>query len=195
MNQQKSSFLLTSGTFRFSLFMFHRDPNRNYPTETETRVIIRFQDCDPLQHLNNSKYFDYYFNAREDQVAKLYDFNPGQMFHELKTSWVVYQHQIAYIRPALVSEWVRITSRLIYYNEDTLVTEFFMTDDAKTHLKNVLWMTSKYISVLTGKRIPHDPVVMDYLNATKLPNVDYPGVDFNDRIRQIKQEVVPVRTV
>lgn len=175
--------------------MFHRDPNRIYPTETETRVIIRFQDCDPLQHLNNSKYFDYYFNAREDQVATLYDFNPGQMFRELKTSWVVYQHQIAYIRPALVSEWVRITSRLIYYNEDTLVTEFFMTDDAKTHVKNVLWMTSKYISVLTGKRTPHDPIVMEYLNATILPNVDYPNVDFNDRIREIKRQVVPVAAV
>ena len=36
----------------------------NLPTELETRVQIRFQDCDPLQHLNNSKYFDYYFNAR-----------------------------------------------------------------------------------------------------------------------------------
>ncbi|QIP15398.1 acyl-CoA thioesterase [Spirosoma aureum] len=175
--------------------MFHRDPNRTYPTETETRVIIRFQDCDPLQHLNNSKYFDYYFNAREDQVATLYDFNPGQMFRELKTSWVVYQHQIAYIRPAMVSEWIRITSRLIYYNEDTLVTEFVMTDDAKTHLKNVLWMTSKYISVLTGKRIPHDSVVMDYLQATLLPNVDYPNVDFNDRIKEIKQQLFPMKAV
>jgi acyl-CoA thioester hydrolase len=175
--------------------MFHRDPNRSYPTETESRMIIRFQDCDPLQHLNNSKYFDYYFNAREDQVAKLYDFNYGQMFRELKTSWVVYQHQIAYIRPALVSEWVRITSRLIYYNDDTLVEEFFMTDDAKTHLKNVLWMTSKYISVVTGKRTPHDPEVMDYLKATKLPDVDYPAISFNDRIKEIKNQLFPNKVI
>jgi acyl-CoA thioester hydrolase len=105
--------------------MFKRDPNRSYPTETESRTIIRFQDCDPLQHLNNAKYFDYYFNAREDQVAKLYDFSPGQLFSELKTSWVVYQHQIAYVRPAKVSDWIRIMSRLIYVNEDTTVTEYF----------------------------------------------------------------------
>jgi len=173
--------------------MFHRDPNRTYPTETESRVIIRFQDCDPLQHLNNAKYFDYYFNAREDQVAKLYDINYGQMFRELRTSWVVYQHQIAYIRPALVSEWVRITSRLIYFNEDTLVEELFMTNDDKTELKNVLWMTSKYISVQTGKRTPHTPDVMAYLEATKYPHVGYPEVNFNDRIREIKREIVPVK--
>ncbi|RYF60008.1 MAG: acyl-CoA thioesterase [Cytophagaceae bacterium] len=170
--------------------MFRRDPGRIYPTETESRVIIRFQDCDPLQHLNNAKYFDYYFNAREDQVAKLYDFNPGQLFHELRTSWVVYQHQIAYIRPALVSEWIRISSRLIYHNEDTIVTEFYMTDDARTHLKNVLWTISKYVSVDTGRRVAHDPVIQEFLNATELPDVDYPHIGFNDRIKTIKQQVL-----
>ncbi len=172
------------------LTMFHRDPNRSYPTETESRVIIRFQDCDPLQHLNNAKYFDYYFNAREDQVAKLYDFSPGQLFRELKTSWVVYQHQIAYIRPALVSEWIRIMSRLIYFNEDTTVTEYIMTDDGKTQLKNVLWVTSKYVSVLTGKRIPHDERVTELLQTILVPHIDFLNLNFNDRIRDIKQQVL-----
>lgn len=44
--------------------MFQYDPDRKYPKETETKAVIRFQDCDPLQHLNNAKYFDYFFNAR-----------------------------------------------------------------------------------------------------------------------------------
>ncbi len=169
--------------------MFLLDPNRSYPSETESRVIIRFQDCDPLQHLNNAKYFDYYFNAREDQVAKLHNFNPGQLFQELRSSWVVYQHQIAYVRPALVSEWIRVLSRLIYVAEDTIVTEFYMTDDAKRHLKNVLWVTSKYISVETGRRIPHHPAVMDYLEATRVPGIDFTRLVFNERIREIKQEL------
>ena len=166
--------------------MFIRDPNRTYPVETESRTIVRFQDCDPLQHLNNAKYFDYYFNAREDQVAKLYDFAPAQLFHEYKSSWVVYQHQIAYIRPALVSEWVRIMSRIVYYDTDTTITEYYMTDDRKAQLKNVLWVTSKYISIETGKRIPHHPAVMDLLDAIKVPNLDVHAIQFNDRIRDIK---------
>lgn len=169
--------------------MFKRDPYKSYPTETESRVIIRFQDCDPLQHLNNAKYFDYYFNAREDQVAKLYDFNPGQMFREFKTSWVVYQHQIAYIRPALVSEWIRVMSRVIFYDEDTLVTEYYMSDDSKTQLKNVLWVTSKYISVETGKRIPHHPAIMELLETIRMPHVDFESLVFNERIREIKNRL------
>lgn len=169
--------------------MFKRDPYKSYPTETESRMIIRFQDCDPLQHLNNAKYFDYYFNAREDQVAKLYDFNPGQLFREFGTSWVVYQHQIAYIRPALVSEWVRIVSRVIHFTEDTTVTEYYMTDDAGRQLKNVLWVTSKYISVRTGKRVPHHPAVMELLEATCEPNIKFDELVFNDRIRDIKSKL------
>ncbi len=172
--------------------MFKRDPNNQYPTETQSRVLVRFQDCDPLQHLNNAKYFDYYFNAREDQVAKLYGFDPGQLFSELKSSWVVYQHQIAYIRPALVSEWVRIMSRVIFAGEDGIVTEFYMTDDAGTQLKNVLWVTSKYISVATGKRIPHHPPVQELLETIRVPELDFATLNFNDRIRSIKQSLTPV---
>lgn len=52
------------------MFEFHVD--KEYPKETESRAVIRFQDCDPLKHLNNAKYFNYFFNSREDQVPKLY---------------------------------------------------------------------------------------------------------------------------
>jgi acyl-CoA thioester hydrolase len=159
------------------------------PVEAESRVIIRFQDCDPLMHLNNSKYFDYFFNAREDQVSKLYGFSFEAMFRELRTSWVVYQHQIAYVRPARISEWVRITSRVIFYNDDTMVTEYFMTNDLRTELKTVLWTTSKHINVATGQRVPHPQEIMDYLGATCVPGLDFPNMHFNDRIHAIKQEL------
>ncbi|MFC5408620.1 acyl-CoA thioesterase [Larkinella bovis] len=170
--------------------MIKLDPAKTYPHETESRTIVRFQDCDPLQHLNNAKYLDYYFNAREDQVATQYNFSPLQLFREYKTSWVVYQHQIAYIRPAMVSEWVRIVSRIIYYNEDTMVTEYFMTDDSGKQLKNVLWMTSKYVSVLTGKRSTHGPDVMAFLEAISMKDIDFHNLNFNERIKQIKDELL-----
>ena len=159
------------------------------PVEAESRVIVRFQDCDPLMHLNNSKYFDYFFNAREDQVSKLYGFSYEAMYRELKTSWVVYQHQIAYVRPALISEWVRITSRVIHYNEDTMVTEYFITNDHRTELKTVLWTTSKHISIANGKRTPHPQEVMDYLKATCVPGLDFETLEFNDRVHAIKESL------
>jgi acyl-CoA thioester hydrolase len=170
--------------------MFERIGGKEYPKITESRAIIRFQDCDPLQHLNNSKYFDYYFNAREDQVAKLYEFKFSEIFKNCKTSWVVYQHQISYIRPALLSEWVKIFSRIIYFDDDTIVTEYFMTDENKTELKSFMWTTSKYVSVETGRRMPHQKGVTDYLSATCEQGVDFNNTTFNQRIKALKQELL-----
>ncbi|MFN8353017.1 MAG: acyl-CoA thioesterase [Spirosomataceae bacterium] len=169
--------------------MFVIAPDKSYPKKTESKSIIRFQDCDPLNHLNNAKYFDYYFNSREDQQALLYGLRADYSFRTYNASWVVYQHQIAYIRPANVSEWVTIQSSVIYFDDTTKVTEYVMTDEPKTQLKNVLWTISKYISVETGRVIPHHPELMDYLNAIALKGVDYQNLTFNQRIKQIKQEL------
>lgn len=171
--------------------MFYKGDLSSFPVEAETRVIIRFQDCDPLQHLNNSKYFDYFFNAREDQVSKLHGFSFEAMFRELNTSWVVYQHQIAYVRPARISEWVRITSRIIHVEADTIVTEYFMTNDERTELKTLLWVTSKHISVPTGQRIPHAPKLKEYLERICLPGVEFSKLEFNARIKEIKSQLMP----
>ena len=170
--------------------MFIPEPGIEYPKETESRVIIRFQDCDPLQHLNNARYFDYFFNAREDQVAKLYNFNAGQLFKELQSGWVAYQSQIAYIRPAVFGEWVRIMSRVIFFNEDTVLIEYYMTDDAKMQLKTVFWSTLKYVNALSGKRMSHHPKVHSFLEAIVIPHVVPEHLDFNQRIREIKDSLL-----
>ena len=125
--------------------MIHIEKDKIYPKVLESEAIIRFQDCDPLQHLNNAKYFDYFFNAREDQVAKLYGVRPADFFKEYQANWVVYNHQISYLRPADVGEWIAIRSSVIYFNKDSMVTEFYMLDEKKTQLKTILWTTSVFV--------------------------------------------------
>ncbi|MEQ9425155.1 MAG: acyl-CoA thioesterase [Cyclobacteriaceae bacterium] len=169
--------------------MFHIDPNKQYPKETSSKVIIRFQDCDPLQHLNNAKYFDYFFNARDDQVAKLYGVRMSDIFQAYQCSWVAYSHQIAYIRPAGMGEIVTINSRIIWYNENTVVVEYFMMDENQSHLKTVLWTTIRYIEVKTGKSTNHSGEVLAFLEAVKVPDFDFDNSPFNLRIKQIKEEV------
>lgn len=167
--------------------MFEFDQEKVYAKETESRVVIRFQDCDPLRHLNNAKYFDYFYNAREDQVPKLYGLEVMDFYKAYKAAWVVYQHQIAYIRPAMVGEWVRIMSRLIYFNENTIVLEYYMTNDAEDQLKTVLWSTMKYVDVKTGKSTAHEGKVLDFLKASLYPVANFAELDINQRIRQIKK--------
>ena len=66
--------------------MLSIDLNRDYVKQTTSKSRIRFQDCDPLQHLNNAKYFDYYFNARDDQVPKLYNVEMADIFRSFNAA-------------------------------------------------------------------------------------------------------------
>ncbi len=169
--------------------MFHKEENKVLPQTTHSRTIIRFQDCDPFKHLNNINYFPYFFNAREDQVAQLYDFNVGEVYEVHQTGWVVYNHQIAYIRPAMMGEWVRISSSLIHYTENTIIVEYYMTDDKHRELKTLLWSTLKYIDMKTGAKTPHQAIVNAYLDSILLANFDYAHTPFDARITQIKAEL------
>lgn len=168
--------------------MFEYNPDKHYPKETESRVVIRFQDCDPLQHLNNAKYFDYFFNAREDQVPKLYGLEMIDMIHKYKAAWVVYNHNISYVRPAKVGEWVRIMSRLLWYNYNTVGLEYYMTDDSKKELKTVLWTTMRYVTVKEGKSTEHQGAVLDFLKATS-ENLDISELSIGERVKFLKQKL------
>ncbi|UCS91621.1 acyl-CoA thioesterase [Echinicola marina] len=165
--------------------MFEYNPDKHYPKETESRAVIRFQDCDPLQHLNNAKYFDYYFNAREDQVPKLYGVEMYDLIKKYQAAWVVYNHNISYVRPAMVGEWIRIRSRILWHNENTVLIEYYMMDDSKKELKNLLWTTLKYVGLKDGKVKPHRGEIVDFLKATT-DEFDIRKSNIAERVKQLK---------
>jgi thioesterase-3 len=169
--------------------MFEYNPDKHYPKETESRVVIRFQDCDPLRHLNNAKYFDYFFNAREDQVPKLYGLEMIDMIQTYKAAWVVYNHNISYVRPAKVGEWVRIMSRLLWYNHNTVVLEYYMTDDSKKELKTLLWTTMRYVTIKEGKSTDHEGAVLDFLKATS-EDLDIANLSISERVKTLKKKLL-----
>ena len=164
--------------------MFEFDAEKHYPRETESRVVIRFQDCDPLRHLNNAKYFDYFFNAREDQVPKLYGLEGIDFIRKYKAAWVVYNHNISYVRPAMVGEWVRIRSHIVWHNRNTVVVEYYMTDDSGRELKTVLWSTMRYVTLAEGKSTDHAGAVIDFLKATS-GDMDISSMNIKDRVKNL----------
>ncbi|MFC5623937.1 acyl-CoA thioesterase [Algoriphagus winogradskyi] len=168
--------------------MFEYNSEKNYPTETESRVLIRFQDCDPLRHLNNAKYFDYFFNAREDQVPKLYGVEMMDFIKKYQAAWVIYNHNISYVKPAMVGEWVRIKSRIIWHNHNTVILEYYMTDDSEKQLKTLLWTTMRYVTLAEGKSTDHTGAVNEFLLATSL-NEDISGIQIKDRVKTLIQEL------
>ena len=139
------------------------------PKVLESQVIVRFQDCDPYQHLNNSKYLDYFLNAREDQIALHYGLDAFRMAREKKIAWVVGQHQIAYLRPTFFMETVTIESQLIKYSERSVSVEMRMYNDKKTVLQAVMWTTFVHINILQQSSEKHSEELLLLFADVLLP--------------------------
>ncbi len=120
-----------------------------------SKMLVRFSDCDPFNHLNNSKYIDYFLNAREDQLAQFYNFSVFAHSKETGCGWVVGQHEIAYLKPAFTMETVLIESMIIYWGDKDILVEFKMWDASKTKLKSVMWTRFYYFNLSTQKSEAH----------------------------------------
>ena len=156
----------------------------------ESKCSIRFPDCDPFNHLNNSRYLDYFINAREDHLLKYHHFNIYQMAQETGLSWVVGKNQIVYVRPAMLMETVTIRSSILKIEERTISVEMTMWDDQGTILKALLWTTFVHYNLKTQKPEKHSAELLNQFQPYENP---IPGsLDFDERVKQVRMAANPV---
>jgi thioesterase-3 len=130
---------------------------------------VRFQDCDPFNHLNNSKYIDYFINAREDQILEHYSLDIFSLAEKQGLSWVVASHQINYLKPARLMEIVLIESQLIKFSSKSLLVEMCMWDERRIQVKSILWTQFIHISLKSGRSIEHAKSLMDLFETIVIP--------------------------
>lgn len=152
----------------------------------ESKVKVRFPDCDPFNHLNNSKYIDYIINAREDQLLDFYGLNIHQIAKQEAKGWVVAQNQIAYLFPATLMETVTIQSQLIQFSDKSLVVEALMWDENKTHLKAVLWTKLVHYDLRANRSTAHSEELMEFFAKVENPLTE--PFTFEKRLEIIKNE-------
>lgn len=128
----------------------------------QSDYTVRFNDCDPLGHLNNSKYIDYFLNAREDHLKAHYDIDL-KVWAEQGNAFVVSQHEIRYLRPALYNEVVSIQTALIAVGESWLQVEMSMYGTDR-QLKAILWTVFTRIHPARGKRMAHPPEFQTWID-------------------------------
>lgn len=150
----------------------------------ESKVLIRFPDCDPFNHLNNSRYIDYFINAREDHLYLNYQFNPYQYAKEKLLSWVVSQNQISYLRPALLMERVVIQSHVLKFSERDILVEMTMWDVDKKTLKSIIWTTFTHYNFRTGKSEIHSQELVEKFKPLEDP-LDR-EMSFEERVREVR---------
>ncbi len=157
------------------------------PKDLETTAIVRFQDCDPFQHLNNARYIDYFMNAREDQLKQFYNFDIFKETQRTGQGWVVSKNQLAYLYPAAVQEQVIIRTNLIQMTDSVLVVEGLMLDSTARRLKAVAWIEFTFISVQTGRTTHHPDEFMSMFRQVVVEDAYTPD-GFNHRIDTLKAQ-------
>ncbi len=160
---------------------------KQLPNVLESKTKIRFQDCDPFNHLNNAAYINYLINAREDQLIEFYDLDIYRMAEKLGKSWVVGSNQIAYIKPALLMEEVIIDSQLLQYDASNLLVELRMWNRDKTEIKAVMWSTFIHFNLVQQKKEVHSEELMKLFENVVNP-VD--TTTFEKRINEFRKQKV-----
>lgn len=152
----------------------------------ESKSLIRFPDCDPFNHLNNSRYLDYFINAREDHLMRFHHFNIYELARTKGISWVVSKNQIVYLKPALLMETVVIQSSLIRMDNQEIQVEMSMWDTDKMMLKAFLWTNFVHFNLKTQRREIHSKELMDEFEPYSLA---FPAsLLFEQRLEQIREE-------
>jgi acyl-CoA thioester hydrolase len=110
-----------------------------------------------------------------------------ELSKKYRATWVVTNHQIAYLRPADLGENIIIQTQLIYFDKNSIVIEASMYNEARTHLKSLLWSTMRYVSVETARSTEHSEEVLDMLAAVQVTEVEHRPEGFQDRLVEINQ--------
>lgn len=155
--------------------------------QLKTFYTVRFNDCDPLGHLNNARYIDYMLNAREDHLKQFYQVTLPD-FHKQGLAWVVRRHEIQYVRPALYNEIVCIESRLIELGESHLLVEMLMFDEKEASLKAIVWTNFTCVDVKTGRKKEHPATFMEFASGIQVHDVNLSG-GVTERVRTLMNPV------
>lgn len=149
---------------------------------------VRFSDCDPLGHLNNARYIDYFLNAREDHLKDHYNLDL-KTFYAQGVSWVVGSHEIIYRKPALYNETVSISSSLIKLFPDSLIVEMIMTDEHGKSVKSIAWTSFVHVNVKTGKKENHSADFMEFAGSVENGVIDIEA-GIRNRENQLRSSLI-----
>lgn len=152
-------------------------------TKPSSVYTVRFNDCDPLSHLNNSKYIDYFLNAREDHLKASYGIDLKE-WAARGLGFVVSRHEIQYIRAVTYNETICIESALFGHGDNYLDVEMLMYDQRRQSLKAILWSRFIHINSRTGRKDNHPAEIAEFARQVLVPGIDY-AKGMNTRIAEL----------
>jgi len=165
------------------------DQTKDLVKVPESNLFVRFQDCDPFGHLNNARYIDYFLNTREEHSNTYYNLSLMEIAREQNANWVIAQHQISYLRPADLGERIVVQTKLIHFDNSTIVLEGTMLNEGKTQLKALLWSTMRFVNLQSGRPTDHSDQLMDLLELLDVAEIDYDPDGFQERVKELSRQI------
>lgn len=153
--------------------------------EVSTTVKVRFSDCDPIGHLNNTKYLEYMMNAREDHVESFYGFTYEEYTRKTGCTWIAIQNEIAYLKEVRYNARVQISSKTIAVSDRISKVEILMKDEDGKIIHAVLWITVIYFNLKTRKSEVHPAETRDLFQGF-LVNLEQE--DFQSRVQYLRSQ-------
>ncbi len=150
----------------------------------ESKIRVQYEDCDPFNHLNNSKYIDYIMGARTEQLLDHYKFDVSELAYTQRIGWVAAQTQISYFYPASWMEMVTIETRLIRFSQASLVVEGLLWDENKARLKSLMWCKLVHFDLQTQRSNKHSEELMNLFG--EIHYAIEGNETFDDRVRTIR---------
>lgn len=149
----------------------------------ETKMQVRFSDCDLYGHLNNIWYVKYFLDAREDHIAQSYGLSLAD-FARQGVGWVVSTNQIAYLKSAKVNERVVLRSAVVNFQENQILVEMQMLDEQRTHVKSIMWSKFVHVGLKDGKRMNHSEELISLFSKVKVGG--YEHNEFDKRLSDLR---------
>lgn len=156
----------------------------NLNKQPQSIMKVRFHDCDPFNHLNNSRYIDYFMSARSDQLLDYYGFDLNAFATEQGVGWVTAHTQISYAVPAVFMEEVLIETRLLSFSERSLFFEAVMYSKKRAHLKAVMWCRLVHFNLVGKTSQQHSSSLMDFFRKVADPLGE--ALSFDERVKELK---------
>lgn len=158
----------------------------------QSKKRVHYHDCDPMNHLNNSRYIDYIMDTRTEQLLIDYGVDIAELAYKHGIGWVAALTQITYFAPAKWMEVVIIETRLIRYTESSVIVEGIMWDEEKKNMKALLWAKLVHFDIKKQKSNKHNDELMELFNSIQYDTA--PTVSFEDRVNQIRQDMKQIHS-
>ncbi|MBX7058893.1 MAG: acyl-CoA thioesterase [Leptospirales bacterium] len=163
--------------------------NASSEKSPESLMRVRFQDCDPFGHLNNARYAEYFFDAREDHLRESYDLDLYAMAAEQRRGWLVRHTETAFLRPALQNEMLRIVTRLVDCGDASISVEGLMLDRGGRDLKAVLRVDFTHVDLDRNRPARHSQELRQFFQAILYTEASDIETQFAERLQTLRKQV------